>query len=67
VILACEKVAMVVSVRDESRPFLARMLRNITSSLSRVVTDFWGWEGLLAIPKGMFAMEKWSAYMINVL
>lgn len=66
-LLACESVATVVSGRDESRPFSARMSRKMTSSLRRVAADFWVWEELLAIPKGIFAMEKCSAYIMYVL
>jgi hypothetical protein len=67
VLLACENVAMVVSGRDESRPCCAKMSRKMISFPRRVATDFLGWNELLAIPKGMFAIEKCFAYMANVL
>ena len=57
-ILACENVAIVVSGRDSSKPFSAKMSRKVALSSRRVAADFWGCDELLAIPNGMFAMEK---------
>jgi hypothetical protein len=36
----------------------------MTLSSRRVATDFWGCDELLAIPNGMFAMEKRLAYIM---
>jgi hypothetical protein len=41
-VLACENVATVVSGRDGSKPFSARMSRKMTLSSRRVAADFWG-------------------------
>ena len=64
--LTWEKESIASAERLDRRSCLASSSRKITVSAILVAADLRGCAVLLAIPKGMFEIEKWDANIVVV-